>query len=399
MTGIPPGCWKAFYCTVLLLWPAAGGTVRAGDESAPPPLAGYDQGFFIRTPDILFELKPRALLQMRYTFESLEEKGDRSTESAFSIPRGRLILSGKAITEGLSFKFETEFGKGFVYLRDFFADYAILPKRLHVRAGQWKRPFSRQQVTSSPTLEMVDLALTDSYFGCGRDIGVGLHNGYEKSPPFEWALGIFNGTGDRPLLLGTVAVDPATGTGSVTSGYFSNIPERLHPILVFRAGYNHGGINGYSEADLEGGPLRFAIAASGILDLDADDDEKSAIRAELDSMIKVEGFSATSGLYVATVQDGDGFGHQAYAAFGGHIQIGYVLAQRFQPVLRYTAISPDRRKTAQEFAAGLSIYFFKHSLKWQTDFSVLTNGAVLRNESPPGDPNDYLVRTQFQLAF
>ena len=66
---------------------------------------------------------------------------------------------------------------------------------LHLRVGQWKRPFSRQQLTSSGKQEFVDRSLTDKAFGAGRDVGMMVHNNFTRAKGLEWAAGVFNGNG------------------------------------------------------------------------------------------------------------------------------------------------------------------------------------------------------------
>lgn len=357
----------------------------------PAPTVGYKGGFFIQTPDKAYRLKIGARVQARYAYEANEGfDSGAADESAFSIPRARLTLSGNVFNRNVSYKFQTDFGKGFVGLKDFYADYRAIKGALHLRIGQWKRPFSRQQLNSSGRLELVDRAMTDKAFGAGRDIGLALHNNYEKSPGFEWALGVFNGTGDKGTFTGTV--DAAAGTAS---GKFSNVPSLFGPALVARVGYNHGGIKGYAEGDFTGGAFRFAVAASTVVEFDVDDDDDSGIRAELDLAAKVAGFAATAAVYVGSSQDGAEFSDQAYAALGAHVQAGYLIKKMVQPVVRYAIVMPqgDDEHDRHEIAGGVSAYFWGHKIKWQTDFTALLS------ETAADTRKDYLVRTQVQLAF
>ena len=366
---------------------------KTSAKSAPAVNAGYHKGFFIRGAQKPFELHLGARIQGRF---ALEAPADGPTEHAFSLPRVRMVLSGHAFTKALTFKFETDFSKGFVVLKDFIANYTLLPSWLQLRVGQWKRPFSRQQIISSSKLELIERAITDGFFGAGRDIGIALHNGYEKSPTFEYALGIFNGVDkpDKPWFAGSVAVDPTTGKGTVSGGHFTNVPDKTHPAIVLRLGYNYGGIDGYTEADRKGGKLRFALGGSALVDFDGDNDDRSSIRAELDYALKAYGFSATGGIYLATRQDGTAFGDQAYRGIGAHLQAGYCIGRYLQPVLRYGILVPDGPdNNRQELMAGLNTYFFEHNFKWQLD------GGALINEVPGGKQTDYLVRTQLQFSF
>ena len=346
---------------------------------AEPPLAGYDGGFFLRSDDV----PPRLEL------DSLEVGDDRDTGSRFLIRRARLKLSGHAWSEAIGYKFQADFGRGEASLLDYYIDYGVTPL-VHVRAGQFKRPFSRQQITSSSALALTARALTDDAFDAGRDIGVMVHNRYEKSPPLEYAVGVFNGTGISPRFVPDLDPD----TGAVVGGDFTNVPDTFGPALVARAGINRGGLDGYSEADLEGGPLRWGVAASGLGELDADDDDSSALRGEIDYIVKAHGLSSTGGVYASTAQDGESFGDQSLDALGLHTQVGYVVAGTYQPVLRYALVAPDGGDNdVHEITAGLSVYFFGHKVKWQTD------AGVFLRDTPGGTETDVLGRTQLQLAF
>lgn len=402
-------CKRAIYCLLLLTvtvslirseaaWgqahePAPADEALASEAPAEPAVvAGYEKGFFIRSGDGLFELRTKAGIQAQFAVESLDSAGGRETEAAFLIRRGRLIFEGHAFDPNLTFKLQAGFDRGSVGLRDFYVDYAFVPGWLRLRAGQWKRPFSRQFLNSGLGQEFVDRAITHNFFNTGRDVGVAIHNGSPSG--FEYALGVFNGTGDSPRLSGDVVLDPSTGEGDITSGRFTNVPDVLHPAVVMRLGYNYGGIKGYSEADLEGGPLRFAVGASALLDLDADGDDASGVQAELDYALKVHGFSTTGAVYVSAAQSGSGFGDQSFDAIGFHLQVGYVIAERFQPVFRYALVAPDGSDNdLQEIALGFSSYFFGHNFKWQTD------AALLSEQDPSGDRNNYRLRSQLQFSF
>lgn len=373
--------------------------------AADKPTAGYDGGFFIRTNDENFEIKAGVRIQERFTFlseQTEDDDGDKNRDEKynFSIPRARLKLGGNAFGKNLTYMFQADFGKGMTMLRDAYVDAALVPKVFQIRAGQFKRPFSRQQITSSGNLELVYRAITDEYFGAGRDIGIAFHNNYDKSPAFEYAVGLFNGTGDKPWFKSkTTVTAPPDGSPDGTQptadvdkkSVFVNVPDKFNPALVARIGYNYGDLKGYSEADLEGGGVRFGIGAGGQLDFDADEGNDSSTRANADYIVKLRGFSSTGGIYVSTASTKN-FSDQEYAAIGGHVQAGYVIANLVQPAARYAIVNPDGNdNNRQEILGGLSFYFFKHNLKWQTD-----GGAVLFEDQ---SLKNYLVETQLQLAF
>lgn len=359
-------------------------------EPTPLPVtAGYDKGFFIKSADEPFKLNLGGRLQARFTWAGLQEEPN---EAFFSIPRARFHMKGYAFTKDLTYKFQADFGKGFTSLKDFYAQYAFIPKVLELRVGQFKRPFARQQINSSGKLEFVDRAITDKSFEAGRDIGFMVSDNYEKSPEFEYALGLFNGTGAAPWFSGKA------DEGRV-SGKFTNVPDRFRPALVFRVGYNYGGIKGYSEPDLEGGGFRLAVGGSGMADFDVND-EASDIRGELDFILKYEGLSVSSAVFLSTNQTGAEFFEQKYAKFGLYAQLGYVINGLVQPVLRYALVAPNSENNPDgigdttEATGGVSLYFFKNKFKWQTDAGLL---MVQKDDAPT--QKDYVVRSQLQLTF
>lgn len=360
-------------------------------EPVPAGVAkvGYEKGFFIESADGNFRTAIGARMQLRYTYVEVEGGPD---SSAFAIERARLKLEGFAFTKDLTYVFQPELGKGSVSLKDFYGDYRVVPEWLHVRAGQWTKPFSRQQITSDGNQELVDRSITDNAFGAGRDIGLAVHNNFEKSPELEYALGLFNGTSERSTTSVAVETDATTGDVSASVGSTTNVPRMFHPELVGRLGYNYGGIKGYSEVDLEGGGLRFGVGASGQVDFDADRDNDSQIRGEIDAILKVQGLSSTGGVYVSSVQAGEGFSDRALGAVGFHLQAGYLIAQKVQPAVRIAIVAPDGEDNDQrELALCLGYFPFGHNLKWQTEIAALSSQA--------SDTTDARVRSQLQLGF
>lgn len=385
--------------------------IAGGTDDAPGPTAGYEKGFFIQDQKGLFKLVIGTIMQPQFAFESVEEhveevddatgdtvvlrRTDREPEYAFLIRRAELKLKGHAFSKNVTYGFMADFAKGTVALGDYYLDFALAPKVFHLRFGSYKKPFSRQQLTSSSKLELVDRSITDKAFGQGRDLGLMFHNNIRKSHAFEWAVGVFNGTGVKPWFEGKLEEDDSGDVDGISSkSKFTNVPDRFHPMVVARLGFNHGELKGYSEADLEGGPLRLGLGVSGILDFDSDEGDDSNVRGEFDFILKAAGFSTTGGVYVMSAQDGGGFGDQAFNSFGLHAQVGYVLKRMVQPLFRYAMVDLDgENNRTQELTGGLSIYIFGHNLKWQTD----AGGRLYEHEM--GDLTDYVVRSQVTLAF
>jgi hypothetical protein len=328
--------------------------------------AGYDNGFFLSSTDDLFSLKVGGRIQARLNMAVFDTG---PADIAFSIPRARLKLKGHVATKDLKYVLQLDFGKGKAGLKDALMDYTVCKGWLSIRAGQFKRPFSRQQINSSGSLTFVDRAMTDKDFDAGRDIGVSLHNGYGKNNDFEYHLGLFNGAG---------GVDQFT------------------PRLVARLGYNFGGIKGYKESDRAGGGFRFAIGAGAMVDFDADDQKDAAVRANVDFLMKVAGFAASGAFYMHMAQTGgDGpLGDQELQSIGLHAQASYLIADMFEVAARFEMLDPDGDENNEmAILGGFNVYAFGDHLKWQLDA-----GAV-SVEDPQGATTDIVARTQLQLVF
>jgi len=360
----------------------------AGAASPAHAEAGYAKGFFLKADDgdKSYALVINGAFQTRFTL-TVPEAGDDSY--AFDVVRARISLNGHVLSKALTYSFLADFGHGDTQLKDLYIDYAPIDA-LRIRVGQWKRPFSRPFMGSSNAQQLVDEALTDAAFGVGRDLGLALHNGYEQSPVFEWVVGLFNGTGEKPWYTGKVAVTGDSGT--LTSASRTNVPSQFRPLLVARVGYNYGDAagEGYSEPDLhpEKG-LRFSVAAGAMADLGGADRTGAA---ELDFILKISGFAATGGGFVRVSTDP---GSDANPVYGVNLQAGYVLGGRVEPALRFARVMPsdDTQSTLQELALGLNLYFAGQTFKLATDVAAL--GA----ETGGASTTEWRVRTQLQTVF
>lgn len=344
------------------------------DRGEPRAEVGFDKGFFIKSADGRYSMTVTGRVHPYYSLD--RRSGPVDYRQAFEVRRARLVFDGDVHGDHLGYKLQIDFGRGVVTLKDFHFDLA-LADQVWLRVGQWKRPFSRQHITSSGRQELTDRAITDKAFGAGRDIGLALRNDYEKSPGLEWTVGVFNGTGDAARLTGTVEVDPVTGEGTITGGGLSNVPTTFRPAVIGRVGLNGGKIKGYSEADLEGGGLRWGAAASVWLEGDLDENDASNQKVELDYVVKHSGFTTTGGFYGMTAQTAaQTFSSQELAFVGFHLQAGYMVTPRVQLAARYALVDArlDDSKDQQELALGGSFYGHKHDAKLAAALRLFKNG-------------------------
>ncbi len=371
------------------------------------------KGFVIASDDGNWSLKVGAVVQVRFVYNRFEDNdpklgnGDPNDQYAFQIARARLILSGTAITKDLGYQVHLAWDKGGLpSLKDAYLDYRV-HDYFRVRAGQFKKPFDREEITSDAKLEFVDRSITDAAFGQGRDIGITIHDNYEKSPTFEYAIGAFNGTGEKTVFVDQKVLNtasPAKTVSVVDAGKLngdSNIPTRFHPMLVGRVGYNLGKIAGYSEADLEGGPARLGVAAGTKVDFNLDNDSTSGVLFNGDLILKAYGFSATAAGFFAWASTGK-FVDQKFAGSGARGQIGYTIAKLVEPAFRYARVQPIGTASAvQEILGAVSFYPYAHDFAVQVDGGALitrkysTTAGVTTSQ----DFTNGVVRVQGQIAF
>jgi hypothetical protein len=359
-------------------------------ESEPTVSAKYDKGFTLATSDDQFELKAGVRSQFRIEIFRADQD-DAEFESHFVVPRLRLQLEGFAFGKDNTYKVEFDMAnKGSALLKDFFVNHAF-SDTLQIRAGQWKKPFSRHEIVSDFGSEFNERAIANEWAGAGRDLGVALHNGYEKSPDgVEWAVGLFNGTGEKPKQ--TVTCEDPMDASTCTPSTPTNVPVDFDPELVARVGFNTGGIKGYSEGDLEGGPLRLGVAAGYRLNFnqlrkDADDALILEHGVELDGLLKVENFDAQAGVFFLKVGDAD-------LDLGFLVQAGYFVVPKTAEFAARFSLIPDEGvadESLTETRLAFDWCFSGHNFKWATDVGFLSSTAA--------ETNDFQIRSQLQFVF
>jgi hypothetical protein len=370
----------------------------AGDKTVA---VTYDRGLSFAAGDGSFGLRLSFRNQLRFeTTRPTADGGEFS--SRFLIPRSRLQAEGHVF--GKDNRYKLEFGLGdagsFSFVKDLYIDKRVTGP-VWFRAGQWRRPFNRQELVSDFASELNERANTATFVGGGRDLGVGVHNDYEKSPAgLEWVVGIFNrfnGGADRPSLGTSCTQNAMTGAITCVTPTPTNFPADFGPAVVVRAGWNTGGIRGYSEGDLEGGPPRLAVGVGYKIDLanfakDEQDTfaDNTSHGLQADAMFKANGFGLLLGVYMMKLKAAD-------AQYGVLVQPGYfVLPKRAQVAARF-AYAPVGARKQVEARAAFSWYWQGHTWKWSTDVGMLK----LTGEDPvtmTSNKPDLQLRSMLQLT-
>jgi len=117
------------------------------------------------------------------------------TKNSLDLRRARLQIGGN-LAEDISYKVQADFVRSPVLL-DARVDFTHF-NRARLTIGQFKVPFSQENLTSSSALLSVDRSLVVNTFSPGRDIGVQLEGNIVRGdgrPLFDYSVGLFNGAG------------------------------------------------------------------------------------------------------------------------------------------------------------------------------------------------------------
>lgn len=321
-----------------------------------------------------------------------------------------------------TFRLHLSAAPGSLELMDMYFN-TVVTSQVQVRIGQYKIPFTRYRMQSFQRLTFADWSIMTKYFGAERQLGLAVHNGYEKPPRLAYVLGVFSGDNARAShatglasIYGEKTPNPSDLSGSASKSEF-------HPELVGHLSYNAKGINVSSDSDAEGGGFRYSAAWSVAWDLDPVAYQDLALRVAQEFLVKYRGASLMGAGYVGFT-DVNGTLRTRKAMTGLLVQTAYRVGGRCEISLRYAMVDIDdgladaayargqaviadtddddiaaQYKDAgilsgeREGTAGFNVYLDEHNLKLQNDF------GFTKHERRDGDRTDYLVRSQLQLAF
>ncbi len=387
----------ALATTVWLL--IATGNAAAQSAPMPPSLveAGLGKGVTIRSTDDRASLNIRARIQVRSTV--IGHPDDREDLSEIAIRRLRLVFQGNAAGPALTYYVQLAFANLDTEtdlrlpLRDAYVTWT--PARaLHVRLGQMKVPFSRQRVTSSSALQMVDRSIVVTELNLDRDVGVQM---FSKDllgiGALGYALGVFGGEGRNR---------PGRAAGLLYSARLEAWPL--------------GSFDDTVEGDvLRGQPWRIALGSSVAYNQNTNRPlstigtpypagDVGYAHAGVDAIVKKRGWSLLSELMFrraardaqTVVVNGASTTIQSRSGWGAYVQGGRMVTNRLEISARYSRLLPSSGTdptfvSSRELGGGLSYYINRHDLKIQGDYFRVTDPATARGV--------HQGRVHFQLFF
>ena len=383
----------------------------------------FGKGVYVVANDSSFSMKFNARVQSLLMFEApagSENLMDDMT-SNWLIRRSRLKFSGFAYSPKVKYKIELglsnrDHGGENIHtnntsnlILDAFVRWNFY-KNMEVWIGQTKLPGNRERVISSQKLQFVDRSLVNSRYNIDRDMGIQFRNKFNiGSIATRQALAISQGEGRNR----TNKKDP-----NPANGFEYTARLEVLPLGEF------SGKGDYFSSDLkrEDTP-KISIGVTYDLNINAartggnlgsyiEDENDLVINDALcnlntvlaDVFVKYKGFSLLSE-YANKTLDGDRIYNEDgdiinnyYTGTGITVQAGYLMENNLEPAVRFTMITPEKeslRDIQEMITFGLSKYIVGHSLKIQTDFSLINETNQFTDDSS----QEYMFRFQVEMAF
>lgn len=354
-----------------------GEVIEKKEEKKPTMKVSWKDGkTTIETDNASLSISNR--LQTRFTLVS-PDGGD--SLGSFRIRRMKTKFEGWAFWKPLTYEVQLNWPDTANPLEDANLDWDFTngQKQFRLKAGQFKVPFGRQELTSSGSQQFVDRSNVSGEFAKGRDAGVQIW-GQTKDAKLEWRAGMFNGNG-------------RTKSANDNSKYQYN----------FRLMWQPNGDVKYSESDLESKDKPLIALAANFEKNDARGATKDVVDFDrtvwgFDGVLKYKGFSAMAEYFTRDSTpdaDKDGKIGGEVGANGFHAQIGmFLIRDHLEIAGRYARLDLSDLKendSRKEWGIGVNYFFSKHPLKLQADWRTLEDEAK--------KTKDHEVRIQSQIIF
>ncbi|WP_207429272.1 porin [Pedobacter sp. SYSU D00535] len=241
--------------------------------------------------------------------------------------------------------------------------------------GQTKLPGNRERVISSQRLQFVDRSLLNSRYNIDRDLGFQLHHQFKTGEAiFREVAAISMGEGRNITednrggydFTGRVEVLPF-GDFEDEGDYFgADLAREKTPKLSIGATYDFN-----SRASRERGQLGEFLSA-----------QRDLKTLFVDAMFKYRGLSAmaeyadkrTNGSPIVSLTNDGDVENSFFTGTGFNLQAGYLFKNNFELAARYSSIDPidiTENSTEKQYTLGVSKYLAGHTLKVQSDVSLL----------------------------
>ena len=348
--------------------------------------------------------------RFQFLATSLMQDGE-SPNTSFLIRRARLKFDGFAVTPKLEYKLELGLsnrdmsgvsaftGNTPLYVMDAVLKYNFY-QNFELWVGQTKLPGNRERVISSANMQQVDRSILNARFNIDRDMGFQLRHHFTISDHFvvKEIFALSQGEG-RNVVTGNLGGHQYTGRiellpmGNFTgNGDYSasDLKREQTPKLAIGVTYDHNN-NAVRNRSNQGS---YMTTDNGFY-------ETNINTLFIDAMFKYKGFSFMAEYAdrdakdpIAKNSDGTETGDIVQVGKGLNLQSGYLFKNNWEVSGRYSTVELDKTITGvdpeKQYTLGLSKFIVGHSLKVQTDISLID--IANRGE-------EFLYRLQFDIHF
>ncbi|WP_240337134.1 porin [Rufibacter psychrotolerans] len=363
------------------------------------------KGLQFVSADSLFSTKINLRIQSLYVGEYNLDSEEYTDQ--VQIRRSRLKFEGFAYGPQFEYKLElglsnSDIGGGNQRANNNTANIILdafvrwnITSNLGLVFGQTKLPGNRERVISSQKMQFVDRSLLNARYNIDRDAGVQLHHQFAVGPVvFREVAAVSMGEG-RNITADNVGGYDFTGRFEVLPfGEFegdgdyvgADLAREETPKLAVGVTYDFN-----KGASRERGQLGSFLSQ-----------QRDLKTFFADAMFKYRGFSAmaeyadkrSSGSPVVETDPVTGDVTDAFfTGTGFNIQAGYLFKNNFEIAGRYTSINPEaltQDAENKQYTLGLSKYILGHTVKAQTDVSLLREQQ---------DWSNLMYRFQFEIGF
>ncbi len=382
--------------------------------------AGWDDGFFLASPDGNFRLTLNGQLQFRFAFNSQSNSpsGD-DTVWGFEIPRAKLWFTGNVFSPNWIYKIEGNFfgdeavatvplvtfarADGDLVLEDAYIGYVFDDSGFILLAGQFKVPMLEEELVYSAYQEAVERSLVNQEFSAGRTQGVAIDY---RGDNFHIVAGWTDGhpaTGgyNQPALFTDTEMSITVRAEGLLAGawdQFNQLPStRGQPFACKLGGAIHWQQNEFGPA--------------------APSPKPEIFQWTIDASVKGDGWNIFSYFVGRHLDDVSGLGlPNSLDQYGFVLQGGYFVTDEWEVFGRYEWGSDDipGNSDLSLLTFGANRYFHGHKLKWQTDVGVgfepvagtwgsglLGTGGSLADwrTDAAGEDGQVVLRSQLQMLF
>ncbi len=164
-------------------------------DSGSAPVAGWDDGFYLRSPDKKFNL--RITGQIQSDFRGYLNVHDQTDVDTFLVRRARLGIEA-TVADIYEFRLLPDFGQGQPRIQDAYLNIR-LRDGFQVEGGKFKQPFSYEQLIQDRFVPTMERSLLDQLVPA-RDVGLMIHGQKMFEDRLDCGIAIsdgqINGDGD-----------------------------------------------------------------------------------------------------------------------------------------------------------------------------------------------------------